>query len=71
MVLCVAVRGLGMTISTTIRGVTAGPAVNEWAKARWHESDGAGGALPEDERVWVQEAQYPRESCYHGGDPQR
>ena len=57
--------------NVTIRGITAGPAVNEWAKASWQESGGAGGALLEAERVRVQEAQYPCESCCHGGDPQR
>ena len=52
--------------NVTIRGVTAGPAVDEWAKASWE-----GHALLESERVRVQAAHFPCESCCNGGDPQR
>ena len=52
--------------NVTIGGVTAGPAVDEWARASW-----AGRTLPESKRVRVQKALYPCESCCAGGDPQR
>jgi hypothetical protein len=50
--------------NVTIGGVAAGSAVAAWARSRWH-----GTPLPFSQRVRVQRASYPCDSCCAGGDP--